>query len=146
MPRSTTKPVARRSGCPLNAALEVLGDQWSLLIVRDLMFKCRDSFAELMEGGEGIASNILADRLRRLEEAGIIVRRRHPSDRRRQVYELTTKGADLAPALVELIVWGDRYHQTEAPRAIIQRMREHRDQVVAELQSNARRGRSAKGE
>jgi len=83
--------VARRSDCPLNAALEVFGDQWSLLIVRDLMFKCRNTYAEFLEGGENIATNILANRLQRLEEAGIVTKRRHASDRRRHVYQLTVK-------------------------------------------------------
>ena len=135
------KPVARRSGCPLNAALELFGDPWSLLIVRDLMFKCRNTFAEFMKGGERIATNILSDRLRRLEEAGIIIRKDHPSDGRKQVYELTAKGLDLAPVLVEMIVWGDRYHQTEAPPQLIKRMRERREDYVEELRANARRGR-----
>jgi DNA-binding HxlR family transcriptional regulator len=137
MPQATKKPVPRRSGCPLNAVLEVLGDQWSLLIVRDLMFSGRNTYAELMEGGEGIATNILADRLRRLEEEGIITRRAHPSDGRRQMYELTTKGADLAPVLVEMIVWSAHYHETDAPPAVVRRMKTRRDEVIAVLRANA---------
>ena len=112
----------RRSGCPLSLALEVFGDQWSLLIVRDLMFKCRNTFTDFMDGGEKIATNILADRLRRLEEQGVIECDSDPDDGRRQIYRLTPKGADLAPVLVEMILWSDRYHDTDAPPAVVRRM------------------------
>jgi DNA-binding HxlR family transcriptional regulator len=130
------KPVASRSGCPLNAALEAFGDPWSLLVVRDLMFGRRHTFADFMQGGEGIATNILADRLRRLEKAEIILRKSHPSDKRRQVYELTGKGFDLAPVLVEMIIWGDRYYQTGAPPALIRRMKEKRAEYIDELRAS----------
>src|SRR5690349_11077859 len=92
----------RRSDCPLNAALEVLGDRWSLLIVRDLMFKGRTTYKDFLAGGEGVATNILADRLRRLEVEGVIEKGRDPVDARRMVYRLTTKGLALGPLLVEM--------------------------------------------
>jgi DNA-binding HxlR family transcriptional regulator len=73
---------ARRSACPVNASLEVFGDRWSLLVVRDLMLKGRHSFGELLAGGEGIATNVLADRLQRLEREGIVERAADPVDAR----------------------------------------------------------------
>ena len=82
----------RRSHCPISIALETLGDAWSLLIVRDLMFKDRQTYNEFLLGGEGIASNILVDRLRRLENAGIIEKKRDTSDARRFIYRLSAKG------------------------------------------------------
>src|SRR5438445_9577407 len=106
----------RRSDCPLNATLEVLGDRWSLLIVRDLLFKERTTYKDFLAGGEGIATNVLADRLKRLEAAGVIEKGRDAADARRLVYRLTTKGLSLAPVLVEMIVWGaGHYHTAEPP-------------------------------
>ena len=82
MPPATSRS-SRRSGCPINIALETLGDAWTLLIVRDLMFKDKQTYNEFLQGGEGIASNILADRLLRLEAACILDKRTDPSDARR---------------------------------------------------------------
>src|SRR5207253_11274398 len=96
----------RRSACPLNATLEVLGDRWSLLIVRDLIFKGRTTYKDFLAGGEGIATNVLADRLRRLEAEGGIEKGRDAADARRLVYRLTAKAPALGPALVEMVVWG----------------------------------------
>jgi DNA-binding HxlR family transcriptional regulator len=129
MPNSTSR--GRRSGCPISIALETLGDAWSLLIVRDLMFKERQTYNEFLAGGEGIASNILADRLRRLEAARIVEKRRDASDARRFVYRLSAKGIELAPVLVELIIWSARHEQTDAPAAVVRAMRSDRDAFVA---------------
>lgn len=123
----------RRSGCPISVALELLGDAWSLLIVRDLMFKDRRTFNEFLAGGEGIATNILADRLRRLEAAGIVEKRPDPDDGRRALYRLTRKGIDLAPVLVELVVWSATHETTEAPPAAVRSMRGDRRAFVADL-------------
>jgi DNA-binding HxlR family transcriptional regulator len=123
----------RRSACPLNATLEIFGDAWSLLIVRDLLFMGRTAFKELLEGGEGIATNILAARLQRLEAHGIIERQPDASDARKTIYRLTPKGLDLAPVLVELILWAARHEQTDAPQAVVRRMTTHREQFIDEL-------------
>src|SRR5213594_3085258 len=127
----------RRSGCPLNATLEVLGDRWSLLIVRDLMFKGRTTYKDFLAGGEGIATNVLADRLQRLEAEGIIEKGRDAADARRLVYRLTTKGLALAPVLVEMIVWGAGHYQTAAPPATIREMTQHRERFLADIRSRA---------
>jgi DNA-binding HxlR family transcriptional regulator len=127
----------RRSGCPLNATLEVLGDRWSLLIVRDLMFKGRTTYKDFLAGGERIATNVLADRLRRLAAEGVIEKGRDAADARRLVYRLTVKGLALAPVLVELIVWGARHYQTAAPPATIRAMTEHRERFLADIRSQA---------
>ena len=127
----------RRSACPLNTTLEVLGDRWSLLIVRDLMFKGRTTYKDFLAGGEGIATNVLADRLRRLEAAGIIEQGRDTADGRRLVYRLTAKGLALAPVLVEMIVWGARHYQTAAPPATLREMTQHRERFLAHTRSRA---------
>jgi DNA-binding HxlR family transcriptional regulator len=123
----------RRSGCPVSVALEVFGDTWSLLIVRDLMVRGYQTFKEFHEAGEGMATNILADRLQKLETAGIIVSERGEKDGRRVNYRLTEKGIDLAPALLELLIWGARYEETEAPCAVIENMEKHRAEVLVEV-------------
>jgi DNA-binding HxlR family transcriptional regulator len=125
----------RRSGCPISIALELLGDSWSLLIVRDLMFKGLTTFGEFQQAGEGIATNILSDRLARLERAGIVTRRPRPDDGRRVTYRLTAKGLDLAPTLIELVLWSARYERTDAPPATLRAMRHRRAQVLADLRA-----------
>src|SRR2546425_10855613 len=98
----------RRSDCPLNATLEVLGDRWSLLIVRDLMFKGRTTYKDFLAGGEGIATNVLANRLQRLEAEGVIGKGRDAPDARRFGTRLTTKGIPLAPGVVVMSAAGSR--------------------------------------
>jgi DNA-binding HxlR family transcriptional regulator len=132
MAKSAT-PRQPRSCCPISIALELLGDAWSLLIVRDLMFKDRRTYNDFLLGGEGIASNILADRLRKLEDANIIEKRRDPEDARRFIYRLSPKGIDLAPVLVELVIWSARHEQTDAPPAVVRSMRNDKAAFIAEL-------------
>ncbi|MCK6421732.1 MAG: helix-turn-helix transcriptional regulator [Aquabacterium sp.] len=130
-----------RSGCPISIALEMLGDAWSLLIVRDLMFKDKQTYNEFLQGGEGIASNILADRLRKLEAAGIVDKRADPSDARRFIYRLSAKGIDLAPVLVELILWSARHETTDAPAPVLRAMRGDREAFIAQVRQRWRSGR-----
>ena len=122
----------RRSGCPVSVSLEILGDRWSLLIIRDLMVRGYRTFKEFHSAGEGIASNVLTDRLRRLTDAGIVIAEAEPSDRRRVAYRLTEKGIDLAPTLLELLIWGARHEKTLAPCNVIDHMAENREAVLAE--------------
>jgi DNA-binding HxlR family transcriptional regulator len=123
----------RRSGCPVSVGLEVFGDSWSLLIVRDLMVRGYRTFKEFHQAGEGIATNILADRLQKLQTAGIIYSERAETDGRRLNYRLTEKGIDLAPALLELLIWGAHYEATEAQSAVIETMEQNREAVLAEV-------------
>ncbi|HXY10350.1 MAG TPA: helix-turn-helix domain-containing protein [Terriglobales bacterium] len=122
-----------RSGCPVSISLEILGDRWSLLIIRDLMVRGFRTFKEFQESGEGIASNILADRLHRLATSGIIAAEPDTSDTRRVNYRLTEKGIDLAPVLLDLLIWGARHEQTGALCATIETMARNRKQVLAEV-------------
>lgn len=113
-------------------SLDLLGDRWSLLIVRDLMVRGYRTFKEFQQSGEGIASNILADRLRMLESADIIVSETAETDARRVNYRLTERGIDLAPVLLELLIWGARHEKTAAPCAVIDQMEGNRQWVLAE--------------
>lgn len=115
----TGKSRSRRSTCPINAALEVVGDSWSLLIVRDLMFAGARTYRDFLRSDEKIATNILASRLDKLERAGIISSRRDPTDARSILYRLTAKGVELAPVLMELSRWGTRYEDGQPPHGIL---------------------------
>ena len=99
-----------RSGCPINLTLEVLGDRWSLIVIRDIMFGNRRHFRELQAGSiEGIASNILADRLKTLMGQGILTRSDDPTHKQKGVYSLTEKGIELLPVLAQMAGWGRKY-------------------------------------
>lgn len=124
-----------RSRCPLNVSLEIFGDRWTLLIVRDLMLKGRKTFREFLEGGESIASNVLADRLTRLEAHGIIERVPNAKDARSYLYRLTEKGIQLAPILLEMIIWAARHEETAAPKSEVRRMANERDAYLAEIRA-----------
>lgn len=113
-------------------SLEVFGDRWSLLIVRDLMVRGFRTFRDFKESGEGIATNILADRLRRLRKAGVVETEPDHTDRRKVNYRLTEKGIELAPVLLELLIWGAQHEETGAPCAVITEMAENREVVLAE--------------
>jgi DNA-binding HxlR family transcriptional regulator len=119
MPR---RNVRRRSECPLNASVEMLGDRWSLLIIRDMMLRGFRTYKEFMECYEGIATNILADRLRKLVAYGIITAAPDQSDGRKLIYSLTAKGIDLAPVLTEMVLWAAA-HEDTGNQALVRQMR-----------------------
>jgi DNA-binding HxlR family transcriptional regulator len=99
-----------KSGCPINLTLEVLGDRWSLLIIRDMMFGNRRHYRELLAGSqEGISSNILADRLKMLMERGILTKVDDPTHKQKAIYSLTEQGIELLPVLAQMGAWGVRY-------------------------------------
>jgi len=119
----------RRSGCPLNASVEMLGDRWSLLIIRDMMLRGFRTFKEFMECYEGIATNILADRLRKLVAHRILTTEPDPADGRRMVYSLTAKGTDLAPVLTEMVLWAAA-HEDTGNQALVRQMREDKEKFL----------------
>ena len=132
---AVTRARRPRSACPISLALEIFGDTWSLLVVRDLMFKGKKTFRELFEGGEGIATNVLSDRLARLEAHGLLERARDPGDARRQIYRLTPKGMDLAPVLVEMVLWSAAHLDTDAPPRTVEAMRSDREAFLDEIRA-----------
>jgi DNA-binding HxlR family transcriptional regulator len=123
----------RRSPCPVSISLEIFGDRWSLLIIRDMMIRGYRTFKAFQESGEGIATNILADRLRRLEQTGIVVAEADDNDARRVNYQLTEKGIDLAPALFELLIWGARHEKTGVSCSLTGQLERKRDALLAEV-------------
>ena len=130
-------PVA--STCPINASLVVVGDRWSLLVVRDLMFAGYRSFNPFLQSGEGIATNILADRIEKLTEVGIITKEPDLQDGRKWVYSLTPKGIDLAPILLELSKWGSRYQDGIAPAGVLEKWEADRAGLLAELKGRLKK-------
>lgn len=100
----------QRSGCPINLTLEVVGDKWSLLVIRDMMFGNRRHFRELLtKSEEGISSNILADRLKTLLDQGVITWADDPSHKQKGIYSLTEQGIELLPILAQMSGWGFKY-------------------------------------
>ncbi len=98
-----------RSDCPINYALEFLGDKWSLLIIRDFVFEGKKFYKELLKSKEGIATNVLSDRLKRLEKLEIVKSEVDEKQRTQKIYQLTKKGKDLIPVLVEIIRWSGKH-------------------------------------
>src|ERR1700731_1905491 len=109
-----------RSGCPLNASVEILGDRWSLLIIRDIMLRGFRSYTQFLDSYEHIATNILAHRLKKLEGYGIIATQRDPLDGRKLIYTLTEKGMDLAPVLTEMVLWTAAHEEHQNPELVRQ--------------------------
>ena len=130
---AAVEPKPHRSGCPVSISLDVLGDRWSFLIIRDLMVRGLQTFKDFQDSGEHIATNILSDRLHKLQHAGILTAEVPEHDARRFHYRLTEKGIDLAPVLLELLIWGARHEETAAPAALIDKLEAQRDHVLTEV-------------
>ncbi|WPO84441.1 helix-turn-helix domain-containing protein [Chryseobacterium sp. JJR-5R] len=113
---STSK---KRSDCPISSSLDVWGDKWSLLIVRDLMFSKQCTYGDFLKSDEKIATNILASRLLMLEQNGIITKQDHPDSKAKVLYKLTEKGIDLMPLLIEINLWAEKYSIIPESQAMI---------------------------
>jgi DNA-binding HxlR family transcriptional regulator len=131
------------SGCPIDYALDIFGDRWTLLVIRDLVFMGKRHFREFIESPEGIASNILASRLKKLEDRGLISRRTDPENRKQVVYEVTDTGADLIPVMLEIIRWSGKHDPgTAAPTSFLERLEHEREAVVREVREQMKQGKS----
>ncbi len=135
--------IKRRSGCPLNASVEMLGDRWSLLIIRDMMLRGFCTYKEFMECYEGIASNILADRLKKLVRNGIISARPDRSDQRKTTYLLTKKGIDLAPVLTEMVLWAAA-HEDTGNRPLVRQMLQDKDKFLEQIRQKWVEGKKSR--
>jgi DNA-binding HxlR family transcriptional regulator len=125
------------STCPINASLVVLGDRWSLLVVRDLLFAGYKTFNQFLSSGEGMATNVLADRLAKLTESGIITKEPDPDDGRKWIYRLTSKGVDLAPVLLELSRWGTKHEHGIPPEGVLETYAQDREAFLSALRDRA---------
>ena len=116
----------------MNVSIEMLGDRWSLLIIRDMMVRGSRTFKEFLGSDEGIATNVLTDRLRRLEAHGIIASEPDPSDGRKLIYSLTAKGIDLAPVLTEMVLWAARHEET-GNQALVRTLQTDRQRFLEQV-------------
>ena len=130
----------RRSHCPMSFGLEVVGDRWTLLVLRDVIMRRKRHFREFLASEEKIASNILTARLKLLEATGIVSRRPDPQNARQVIYEPTRKGLDLLPTMLELARWGASHDpQTAAPKAFRKRIEKDRAAMIAEISAPHRK-------
>jgi DNA-binding HxlR family transcriptional regulator len=132
-------PYELRSDCPIAASLDVLGDRWTLVVLRDILLSHRRSFSEI-GSDEGIATNVLADRLDRLVAACVLERHRDPEDGRRKIYAPTERGIALIPVLADLIVWGNAHTKATGATEHAAAIRSDRDAAIEMLETRAREG------
>jgi len=126
--------ITRRSACPISITLDILGDKWTLLIIRDLMFSGKKTYGEFLQSEEKIATNILANRLLILEKTGIIEKKAFPGNKVKNLYQLTPKGIDLLPTLFEIILWGDKYFEIpERVHQLAGEIRKDRNGMIKEI-------------
>lgn len=126
----------RNSGCPVAFALDTFGDRWSLLVIREIMLRGNSTYSDFQNIDEGIATNILADRLKHLDAQGIIAKQRDPNNRRSYIYSLTAKGRDLASVMIEIILWSSRHDQRpQAMRGAVDKIQADRVGFETKLRS-----------
>ena len=128
------KKEVKRSDCPISCSLDVFGDKWSLLILRDMMFSNKSTYGEFLKSAEGIATNILATRLLALEENGLIEKREHPESKAKVLYSLTPKSIDLLPLIVEMHLWADTHLEVPADiKAMIKEVKKGKDAFIKKM-------------
>ncbi|QNK55902.1 helix-turn-helix domain-containing protein [Paenibacillus sp. PAMC21692] len=133
----------KRSNCPISFSLDILGDSWSLLIIRDIIFAGKKTFGEFIASDEGIARNILTNRLSRLEAMGLITKNPHLGDKRKDLYELTEAGLDLIPVLLELSAWGAKHEpETAEAAAWLDDVQMDRSSLIQQIRNTVKQGGS----
>ncbi|PWN58373.1 winged helix-turn-helix transcriptional regulator [Chryseobacterium viscerum] len=124
----------KRSDCPVSQSLDIWGDKWSLLIVRDLMFAGQCTYGDFQKSEEKIASNILASRLQMLEDNGIIIKGSHPESKVKFLYKLTAKGIDLLPLMIEINMWAEKYCDISSERKeLLQEVKKDKEVFIVRL-------------
>ncbi|HEX6416638.1 MAG TPA: helix-turn-helix domain-containing protein [Candidatus Saccharimonadales bacterium] len=137
---SKSKDSSRRSECPISFGLDLFGDKWTFLILRDMLLFKRSRFSDFATP-EGISTNILSDRLNRLEQAGIITKKQDPALKNQNIYLLTEKGKRLTPVIVELMLWGAQHdEQTPISKDFIDRIDNEHDQIASDMKQTIRVG------
>lgn len=135
----------KRSECPLSCSLDIFGDKWSLLIIRDLMFENKCTYNDFLKSAEGIATNILATRLKSLEENGIIEKSAHPDSKAKVLYKLTEKGIDLLPIIIEVYIWSEKYLAIPSNlKLIINEGKKDKDEFIKQITEKLRSKQIAK--
>jgi DNA-binding HxlR family transcriptional regulator len=126
-----------RSNCPINFVLEIFGDKWTLLIVRDLMFKGKKSYTEFLQSNEKISTNILADRLKRLEENGIVKKDIATDNRSKLIYTLSERGKELLPIMLEITAWSAKHDTaTNTPTSFLTEFTSSKHEMLTKILGN----------
>lgn len=125
------RKIKKRSDCPISYTMDFFGDKWTFLILRDMAFKGKSFYKEFLEAGEGIATNVLSDRLKMLESEGVISSKKYEKLKTMKMYSLTEKGKALIPVLIEIIVWGGKYDKdTGAPKEFLKEVMNNKEKVI----------------
>src|SRR3954468_21496258 len=131
----------KRSDCPISCSLDIWGDKWSLLIIRDLMFNKECTYGDFLKSPEKIATNILASRLQTLEENGVIDKLDHPDSKAKVLYKLTQKGIDLLPLMIEINLWANKYFDLpEERKAILKEVKKDKEKFIKDWMKELKKG------
>jgi DNA-binding HxlR family transcriptional regulator len=123
--------VKKRSECPISCSLDIFGDKWSLLIIRDMMFFYKSTYGDFLKSAEGIATNILASRLQSLEENKLIEKLEHPDSKAKVLYKLTQKSIDLLPIIVEIHLWAEKYFDIPTElKTLLKEVKKGKDEFI----------------
>jgi DNA-binding HxlR family transcriptional regulator len=134
------KKIKKRSDCPISSALDIIGDKWSLLIIREMIFSNKNTYNEFLKIEEKIATNILADRLSMLEMAEILMKEEHPDSKAKIFYRLTNKGIDLLHIMVEMILWSNKYLViSEQAKTFAEALKQNKQAIIENLSTNLRK-------
>lgn len=132
--------IKKRSECPVSSSLDIWGDKWSLLIVRDLMLSKQCTYGDFLKSDEKIATNILAARLQMLEENEVIVKLNHPESKAKVLYKLTPKGIDLLPLMIEINLWAEKYMTIPAERkAILKELKKDKEGSIKAMMQDLKK-------
>ena len=133
------RKIEKRSECPISFSLDLLGDKWTLLILRDLALADKHFFKDFLDAGEGIATNVLSDRLKMLDDYGIIKSKPYERNKTMKYYSLTEKGAELIPLMIELWIWGAKHDpNTTVSKEIFDKKMSNKDQIIQDYRSKAK--------
>lgn len=140
------KEIKKRSDCPISCSLDVWGDKWSLLIIRDLFTANECTYSDFLKSPERIATNILASRLQILEENGIIVKMEHPDSKAKVLYRLTPKGIDLLPIIIEISLWAEKYYSIpEDQKQILLEVKKDKEGFIKKAMKDQKKAAANKG-
>ncbi|MBF9222780.1 winged helix-turn-helix transcriptional regulator [Hymenobacter ruricola] len=132
------KELKQRSACPVSTSLDLLGDKWTLLILRDMVFAGKSTYGQFLQSAEKIATNVLADRLAVLEAQGLVTKTVAADKKSKFTYRLTEKGVDTVPIIVELVLWGAKHGSTVVAPGLLEELQAGKDAAVAKYQQLAR--------
>lgn len=139
------KAIERRSTCPINYSVEIFGDKWMLLILRDIMFNGKNSFLEFRASNEKISSAVLTEKLNTLLSEGIVSKVTSPKNASKFLYLITDKGIELVPVMMEFLDWGSRYNPDGGPKPLLDQIKQSKKKAIKELQDKLRSDRRAYG-